>query len=226
MKIKETLKNNIDTKYQKFTQALIPNIDNVLGVRTCVLRKLSKEIIKNNYQEFINSKPEFHEEILLQGMVIGLIKDDIKNVIKSVENFIPKINNWAVCDCFCQSLKITKNNKDFVWNFIKPYSKSKKEFEIRFFLVMTLTYFVEEKYLNEIFEILNKVKTNDYYAKMGAGWLISIIYVNYPNECKEFLLNNKMDNKTHNIGIRKIIESNKVSKQAKEKIKQYKKATV
>lgn len=223
MNIKEKLKKNIDLKYQKFTSTLIPNVDNILGIRVPILRKISKEIIKEDYLSFIKSETEFFEETMLQAMVIGLIKDGFDNVLNLIKDFVPKINNWSVCDCFCQSLKITKNNKEKMWKFIKPYSKSKKEFEIRFFLVMALTYFVEEKYLNEIFDILNKIKLNDYYAQMGAGWLVSIIYINYPDECMKFLLNNNLNSKTHNLGIRKIIESNKIDKETKEKIKTLKK---
>ena len=35
-----------EEKYRKFSQSLIPNIDNVLGVRLPVLRKIAKEIYR------------------------------------------------------------------------------------------------------------------------------------------------------------------------------------
>ena len=36
----------IDPEYQKFSAALIPNIDNVLGVRLPELRKIAKKIAR------------------------------------------------------------------------------------------------------------------------------------------------------------------------------------
>ena len=53
-------------------------------------------------------------------------------LLKYVEKYIPKIDNWAICDVFCAGLKITKKYKKEMWNFIKKYLKSDKEFEIRF----------------------------------------------------------------------------------------------
>ena len=48
MNIKERLLKEVDKAYKNFNQKLIPNINNILGVRVPVLRKISKEIYKNN----------------------------------------------------------------------------------------------------------------------------------------------------------------------------------
>ena len=42
--VKNELLKNIDEKYQKFSSSLIPNVDNILGVRLPVLRKIAKKI--------------------------------------------------------------------------------------------------------------------------------------------------------------------------------------
>lgn len=208
MDIKERLKKEADIKYQKFSSSLVPNEKTMLGVRLPVLRKIAKEIMKDDYKNFLSIEPEFFEEKMLQGMVIGLIKEE--NIFEHIKNFIPKINNWSICDSFCAGLKFTKKNKEKVWKFIKPYSKSKKEFELRFFLVMSLLYFVDENYLGEIFSVLNTVNFKDYYAKMGAAWLVSVCYVKFPEITKEFLLKTNLDNETFNKSIRKINESYRV----------------
>lgn len=44
--------------------------------------------------------------------IIGLSKEkDFGKIEKYIIEFIPKIDNWAVCDVFCAGLKITKNTK-------------------------------------------------------------------------------------------------------------------
>lgn len=223
MNIKERLLKEVDKTYKDFNQKLIPNINNILGIRVPVLRKISKEIYKNNWQDFLKQKPQYFEEAMLQGMVIGLIKDEPNAILEYIEAFIPQINNWAVCDCFCSSLKFTKNNKELVWNFLHKYLNSSKEYEIRFVLVMLLNYYIEEKYLNKIFKIIENYQYNDYYAHMGAAWLISICYIKYPEETTKYLLNSNIDTKTYNKSIQKIIESNKIDKKTKNKLKTFKK---
>ena len=223
MNIKERLLKEVDKTYKDFNQKLIPNINNILGIRVPVLRKISKEIYKNNWQDFLKQKPQYFEEAMLQGMVIGLIKDEPNAILEYIETFIPQINNWAVCDCFCSSLKFTENNKELVWNFLHKYLNSSKEYEIRFVLVMLLNYYIEEKYLNKIFKIIENYQYNDYYAHMGAAWLISICYIKYPEETTKYLLNSNIDTKTYNKSIQKIIESNKIDKKTKNKLKTFKK---
>ncbi len=159
------------------------------------------------------------EETLIQGFIIGLAKIDNKIRFELIKSFIPKITNWYICDSFCSSLKFTQKNKPEVWKFLQKYTKSKKEFEIRFALVMMLGYFIEKEYLNEIFKILNNFSHEKYYAKMGAAWLISICFIKYPRKTEEFLKTTKIDNETFNKAIQKISDSYRVEKSKKQYLK-------
>ena len=125
MDIKQKLLNEAEKDYQTFSAKLIPNINNVLGVRIPKLRKIEKEVYKNeDWEKFINlNNLEYMEEVMLQGMVIGLIKKSPEEMLELVKNFVPKIDNWAVCDTFCSSLKFVSGNKKLVWDFIQPYFK-------------------------------------------------------------------------------------------------------
>lgn len=107
--IREQILSYVDSDFQKFTAALIPNIDNVLGVRLPVLRKLAQDIAKGDWRLYLETAESEHfEEVMLQGMVIGYVKADIEEVLGCVARFIPKIDNWSVCDSFCGGLKSTK----------------------------------------------------------------------------------------------------------------------
>lgn len=48
---------------------------------------------------------KFYEETMLQGMVIGLAKMELDERMKHISMFVPRIDNWAVCDIFCGELK-------------------------------------------------------------------------------------------------------------------------
>lgn len=126
-KIREEIFQLIDEDYKKFSSSLLPNIDNILGVRLPELRKLAKKVAKDDWRKFIDTTDnQYFEQIMLQGMVLGYIKINIEEILLYVAEFIPKIDNWSVCDSFCGGLKFTKNNMEQVWNFIQPFLSSKK----------------------------------------------------------------------------------------------------
>ena len=84
---------------------------------------------------------------------------------------------------------------------------------------MMLNYFIEEKYLDEIFELVNIFTSEKYYARMGAAWLISICFIKFPQKTTKFLESTKIDNFTYNKSIQKICESFRVDKETKQKLK-------
>ena len=223
-KIKKDLINLQDKKYKEFHSGLCPGTDNMIGIRVPILRNYAKELLKQyEFKDLIeNIDDEYYEEIMLQGMLIGLAKKDFYTIIKEIENFVPKIDNWAVCDVFCAGLKITKKNKEKMWDFIKLYIKSDKEFEIRFGVVMILDYYIEEKYLNQIFKMFNEIKSTDYYVQMAIAWAISICIIKY-NETLEYLKNAKLDNFTYNKALQKGIESYRITPEQKQVLRSLKK---
>ena len=219
--IKKMLLEQAEENYREFSSGIIPDVHNILGVRLPALRKIAKEIYKNgNWQEFVNSaESEFMEETMLRGILIGLIKDKPEKILEYVKNFVPQITNWAVCNTICNSLKFTKNNKELVWEFLKPYLKSKRDYDIRFGVVMLLSFFIEEDYLDEILNLLENIRHEGYYVKMGVAWAVSICYIKFPEKTLKFLKNCKLDDWTFNKSIQKIIESYRVDKPTKETLK-------
>lgn len=227
MNIKKDLINLADSKYKKFHSNLCPGTNNILGVRVPVLRNYAKEISKdNNLEELLKMiDDEYYEEIMLQGMLIGLEKNiSFEKLEQYIKAFVPQIDNWAVCDVFCAGLKITKKYKKEMNILIKEYLKSNNEFEVRFAIVMILDYYVEEEYLKKDFEIFDKTKLDKYYVKMAVAWAISICLIKYYDETYEYLKNNRsLDMWTYNKAIQKAIESYRITNEQKEKLRKMKK---
>ena len=160
---------------------------------------------------------------MLKGMLIGLLKEPIGEIINYIKLFVPQIDNWAICDSFCNSLKYTKYNLQEVWDFLQPYFESSSEYEIRFAYVMLLNYYIIDEYIDRVLLLVDKFKDNRYYAKMGVAWLVSICYIKYPSKTEQYLKKSKLDNWTYNKSIQKICESFKIEKNIKMKIKKLKK---
>lgn len=220
LSIKEQLIKLAEEDYKKFSSSLTPGAGNMLGVRIPVLRKMAKDIAKGDYREYYKeASSDTFEEKMLQGMVIGYIRADIEEILRLVKDFIPLIDNWALCDSFCAGLKITKRHKERVWDFIQPYLYSDKEFEIRFGVVMILDYYVDEKYAPKAFEHFDRIKHEGYYVRMAVAWAISVYFAKLPGITLEYMKNNRLDDFTHNKAIQKTIESYRVDQTMKEMIK-------
>ncbi len=227
IEIKEHLLKLVDKKYQEFHSKLCPNIDNILGVRVPVLRKYARELIQQYEIKNLlsNIDNEYYEEIMLQGMIIGLSKEKDFNVIKSyIKDFVPKIDNWAICDVFCAGLKITKKYKKDMWELIQEYLKSDKEFYLRFSIVMILDFYIEKEYLQKDFEIFDSIKSNKYYVQMATAWAVSLCLIKYYDETIKYLKSKtcKLDDFTYNKALQKARESFRITNRQKEELKKMK----
>lgn len=223
-KIKEKLFELADQKYKEFHSGLCPGSDNIIGVRVPILRNYAKELAKeyevNELLKQIDN--QYYEEIMLQGMLIGLAKQDFETMQNQIEEFVPKIDNWAVCDTFCAGLKVTKKYKKEMWNFIQSYLKSDKEFEIRFGVVMILDYYIEDEYLEKDFRIFNSITSQDYYVQMAVAWAISICFIKFYDKTIKYLENANFDKFTYNKALQKAIESYRITEEKKILLKKMK----
>lgn len=223
-KIKQELLKMADFKYKDFHSKLCPGIHNIIGIRVPILRNYAKELAKQYEIEELLKKidHQYYEEIMLQGMLIGLAKQDINTTQKQIEKFVPRIDNWAVCDVFCAGLKVTKKHKKEMWNFIQKYLQSSQEFEIRFGIVMILDYFIEETYLEKIYQIFNGITSNAYYVQMAVAWAISICLIKFYDSTINYLNTAQLDDFTYNKALQKAIESYRITDEKKLILKQMK----
>lgn len=205
-----------DLKYKDFNSKIVVS-DKVIGVRTPELKRIAKTIARSDYDSFIkNNKHEYYEEILVHGLVLGYLKLDFDKLKCYIDNFLPLIDNWAVCDMTAANLKIFKRNKtkDICFKEIKKYIENDNPWINRFGYILLLDYYIEEEYISEIFKLCNNYKDH-YYVKMGIAWLISVCYIKYKGRTLTYLKSNNLDDWTYNKAIQKIIESNRVGEDDK-----------
>ena len=218
--IEKNLKNLADEKYQKFQQKLCPKTKNILGVRVPILRNYAKELLKKyEYKDLLESiENNYFEKIMLKGMIIGLNKNiEFNQILKDIKNFIPLINNWAV------GLKIVKKYPEEMWDFLQKYLKSKKEYEVRFGVVILLDYYINEKYIADILKILDNIKVPKYYTQMAVAWAISICIIKFYDKTVKYLKNCNLEDFTFEKSIQKAIESYRLTDTKKTYLKELKK---
>lgn len=205
-----------DQKYKEFQGKLIFTKYEMLGIRIPKLRSIAKKISKTDIQSFFNlTQNKYYEEILINGFVIASI-DEEKIFDEYFSKHINYIDDWSLCDSFCNSIKQVSKNKDKYFKIALELSLSNEEFISRVGLITILSHFVEKKYIKEILKLLNDIKSDKYYINMAEAWLICELYIKFPEYTEKFIKNNRLNKFTHNKAISKIRESYRVTKQDKD----------
>ena len=208
MEIQKELFSLQDKEYMKFLSKLTPNVsqDTIIGVRIPEIRKLAKKLVKNNeYEDFLKELPhKYYDENLLHGAIISENKD-FENCIKLLDNFLPFIDNWAVCDTI--SPKIFKKHKKELIEKIKEWSQSDKTYTCRFGVEMLMTHFLDEDFKKEYLEMVTNIHSEEYYVKMAVAWFFATALAKQWDYAVIYLENNRLDVWVHNKTIQKARES-------------------
>ena len=208
MEIQKELFSLQDKEYMKFSSKLTPNVseDTIIGVRIPEIRKLAKKLVKNNeYEDFLKELPhKYYDENLLHGAIISENKD-FENCIELLDNFLPFVDNWAVCDTI--SPKIFKKNKKELIEKIKEWSQSDKTYTCRFGVEMLMTHFLDEDFKKEYLEMVANIHSEEYYVKMVIAWFFATALAKQWDYAVIYLENNRLDVWVHNKTIQKARES-------------------
>lgn len=220
MTIRDELFENQDLKYKDFHSRLVPTInpDSIIGVRIPQLRKTAKRLAR----DYVDFPVRYYEEKMLKGFIIGYKKCSIEEHLDDLKAFIPFIDNWAICDCVCSTLKFTDKNREAVWDFLMRY-KNGTEYEVRFLVVMLMDYYFVDEYIDMAIDVLKQIKRDEYYINMAVAWAFSIAFIKYENKIMPLFESQTLPVFVHNKAIQKTCESYRVDKETKQYIKSLKK---
>ncbi len=211
-----------DKEYALFTVKLIPGIDpdSVIGVRIPELRKLAKDIYKENkYNTFIKSLPhKYHEENLLHGFIIEQIKD-FDLCVKAIEDFLPYIDNWAVCDSV--SPKVFAKNKDRLLEHILRWIASDETYTARYGVGMLMKHFLDGDFREEYLSLVSGIVSNEYYINMMCAWYFATALAKQWDAAATFIENRRLTPEVHRMTIRKAIESSRIDGERKKYLRTF-----
>lgn len=222
--LRRELESLADPAYKAFNESLLPGVETAYGIRLPQMRQVAKTLLRQDPVGFLEHfQPNCYEETQLRGLVIGGMKLPWEEKRPLVEDFLPRIDNWAVCDTFCGSLKPrSPQDVPLMWEFLKPLYASDEEYKARFAAVMQLSHFVDAAHLEEGLGLLGQVRHPGYYAKMAVAWALSIWFVKFPQETESLLAQRAFDPWVQNKAIQKVRESRRVSKEDKDRLLSYK----
>lgn len=258
---------NQDLKYKDFHLPLVPGIsgNSLIGVRVPVLRKLAKEFFTSGKTQvgsvravggsvaqsagcsvapevakFMDELPhKYFEENQIHLMMVTMIKD-YEECLARTEQFLPYIDNWAVCDG-----KTPKALLKDVPGFLKciaGWLKSDHPYVVRFGINMLMDQFLdgrfEPKYLKWVaavdtakFKSLPDGSPNpkvaavtpagvtlanpEYYVQMEVAWYFATALAKHWDDAVPYIEKRALDPWTHNKAIQKSIESFRVTDEHK-----------
>lgn len=207
-----------DENYRRFHAKLIPDIpiDNIIGVRTPVLRKYAKEVAKlPETNIFLESLPHiYYEENNLHGALLSLLyPKDIIAFMEQLERFLPYVDNWATCDML--SPKIFKKHLSYVYERVQKWLQSDAVYTIRFGIVTLLGFYLDDAFEPEMLQLVANVRSEEYYVNMAVAWYFSMALVKQYDATLPYIQNRVLEPWTHNKSIQKAIESRRIPQETK-----------
>lgn len=210
-----------DTEYQVFQSKLMPTIppETVIGVRTPLLRKLAKELAGTPQAEhFLQSLPHrYYEENNLHAFLIEQIRN-YDTALAETERFLPYINNWATCDCFCP--KVFAKHKAELLIPLRRWLGSDQTYTVRYAMGMLMRYYLDEDFQPEYLVWVAGVHSEEYYLNMMRAWYFATALAKQPDAALPWLTDRRLDVWTHNKTIQKAAESYRISPEMKQQLRE------
>ena len=221
-----------DLKYRDFHSSLLPNIDKktIVGVRVPVMRKIAKDFIASTtpteVNRFLDKLPHrYFEENQVHLFVVERIKD-FDECLHRIEQFLPYVDNWAVCDG--KSPKALLKNMDVFFAKICEWLKSPEPYTVRFAVNMLMAFFLDERFDKRHLKLVanvdeNKFKSGDrYYVQMVVAWYFATALAKQWDSTFPYIKGRKLSPWIHAKSIQKSCESYRITDEQKEILRKLK----
>lgn len=204
------LSANADAKYRDFIAKLVPTIekDTIIGVRMGDLRRLAREIRKEeNLDIFNGAKFYYREEKLLYTLCIFKMSESFDTAMNALDEFLRYINSWEVTDLIAGEIIIDEAHIDKAFQKALSYVHSSDEYTIRLGLVIMNKKFNDKAHIEKILDALKSISLDAYYVNMATAWLLCELYFTDKVKVDEFLSSESISMEIKKMTRQKIRES-------------------
>lgn len=247
-----------DLKYRDFHASLLPNIDkkSIIGVRVPTMRKIAKEfvdsavkgaakdstkaakIMPKDVANFLDKLPhKYFEENQVHLFAVERIKD-FDECMRRIEQFLPYIDNWAVCDG--KSPKALLKDETQFLERIQAWLKSNHPYTVRFGVNMLMNYFLDERFSKEHLKLVAAIDenrfdddstgaalasvnaarpTDRYYVQMVIAWYMATALAKQWDATFPYIKGRKLSPWIHAKSIQKACESYRITQEQKETLR-------
>ena len=207
--IKSTLLKLSDEKYKSFQLSLMP------------VRNFAKEIKGTpKAYEFMSRLPHaYYDEDNLHGILISMEKD-YRRAINLLDDFLLFVDNWATCDLITP--QIFANHREELLPKIREWMAAEHTYTVRFGVEMLLKFYLDDGFSREQADAVAALQSEEYYVNMVRAWYFATALAKQYHSVVGYLVENRLDVWTHNMTIRKAIESYRISNDTKAYLRELK----
>ena len=190
----------------------------VLGLHSPEMKQIAKQLSTKGGEvihafEATPNNELCYEETVVWGFLINLVKCPLAERLAMLEHYVPVLDNWAVCDSYCAHAQwMARADMETLWEFLQRWFDSDREFEVRFAVVVAMCYFLNDEWLERVFQRIDKLdigriksdyKTvkgkpkvaqqgtvqgaEPYYVRMGIAWLLASALAKFPERTRAFV---------------------------------------
>lgn len=223
---REELFSKGEEGYKNFHTKLLCSDLPVIGLRVPYLRKMAAQIAKEDAESFLRcSGRDTYEERLLYGLVAAAMPVSYEDFLPYCDHYTENlVENWAHCDVFCSSVKkkLKGHEKEF-FAYIQKYLQSENPWAVRVGLILMLSHYLTEEYLQEVLKRMDCIHSEHYYVRMGQAWLLATAWAKDREVCMAYLSHHHLDDWTFHKFIQKACESSRVAVEDKAYLRSLKK---
>ncbi len=224
-KFRQRLFEMADSKYGDFQENLTPTItrESIIGVRLPKLRALAKECIKDpDIDEFLHDLPhQYYDENMLHSCILSEMKD-YNQVTAYIDEFLPYIDNWAVCDTLLPKAYKRRDCRSELIKKAMEWMSSEEEYTCRYGVGVIMRYYLDEDFKEEYLQIPAGIVSDKYYINMMIAWMYATALGKRWDATIPYIQEYRLPKWVHNKTIQKARESFRIAPEQKEYLKSFK----
>ena len=206
--------------YRNFYASLLPNLDpeTIIGVRMPTLRRFAREMEKAGLKEFfLASVPhDYYEENLLHVIFLSREKN-VDRAISGVNDFLPYVDNWAVCDSLRPA--VFRKHRDLLLGWVKTWMKDPRPFICRFGVEMLMLHFLEEGFEAWMPSAVGEIRSEEYYVNMMVAWYFATALAVREKNVWQYFDGDALSPFCRRMAIRKALESRRIAPEVKTRLR-------
>jgi 3-methyladenine DNA glycosylase AlkD len=197
-KLQQLSKGN--DEYWQFNARIVNDLDDAefIGVRIPDLRKIAREIAKNDWRGFLRGNNwRIYEMKQIAFLLPSYLKLDFDEFFALYDELIPRASSWANTDALGLKRDFLRENPAKSWEKITQYLDSENGWAVRIGLNLIFANFLNTENIDRVLAEITKVDaryrekaakgSQNYYVKMMLAWTLAEAAVNFRAPVEEIL---------------------------------------
>lgn len=210
--------------FGRFQRRIVPTALEILGVRIPKIRALARACWQQEGEACLLSlgtPPETLEEAFLQAFFIEQVRDP-GLCFSLVEDFLPAIDNWAVCDSLHP--RAILNDTQTLRRHATDWCADAHEFARRFGIVTFLRDLTSEGFCESDPDLINGIRDDRRYVRMAQAWYFQKALAAQPDVLWPYFEEQRICEAVAPLAIQKCLDSRVFSEDEKDQLRKLRSA--